>query len=191
MEKSRTEAFTDAVIAIVMTILVLEFPHVHGSTFADLVVLKDIFPAYVISFIFFVIYWSNHHHIFQIIDKVSGQTLWWNNAFIFLITLLPFTTNWLGDNIWAHDPEILYAALFLLANLTWLCMIKNLVKVNAHNACVTKILGDYRKSYRTLLLNVLALVIAFFVPIGGLIINVLSFLLWVVPDKRIEKIKNK
>ncbi|MFR4175319.1 MAG: DNA glycosylase AlkZ-like family protein [Lactococcus raffinolactis] len=129
--------------------------------------------------------------IFQIIDKVSGQTLWWNNAFIFLITLLPFTTNWLGDNIWAHDPEILYAALFLLANLTWLCMIKNLVKVNAHNACVTKILGDYRKSYRTLLLNVLALVIAFFVPIGGLIINVLSFLLWVVPDKRIEKIKNK
>mgnify|MGYP000275881406 FL=1 len=125
------------------------------------------------------------------VEKVSGQTLWWNNAFIFLITLLPFTTNWLGDNIWAHDPEILYAALFLLANLTWLFMIKNLVKVNAHNACVTKILGDYRKSYRTLLLNALALVAAFFIPIGGLIINVLSFLLWIVPDKRIEKIKNK
>ena len=70
-------------------------------------------------------------------------------------------------------------------------MIKNLVKVNTHNACVTKILGDYRKSYRTLLLNALALVAAFFIPIGGLIINVLSFLLWIVPDKRIEKIKNK
>ncbi|MDR1606528.1 MAG: TMEM175 family protein [Streptococcaceae bacterium] len=190
MNKSRTEAFTDAVIAIVMTILVLDFPKIHGHTFADLLVMKEIFLAYVMSFIFLVIYWHNHHHIFQLIDIVNGQTLWLNNAFIFLITLLPFATSWLGDSIWARDPEILYATLFLLINMMWLLMVKNLVKVNGHKPEVSEILGDYKKSYLTLGLNVLAMIFAFCFPTGGLIVNGCSFLLWVIPNKQIEKLKN-
>ncbi|GFH42667.1 ferrochelatase [Lactococcus hodotermopsidis] len=191
MNKNRTEAFTDAIIAIVMTILVLEFPSIHGEQFADLLALKDVFLAYVVSFVFLIIYWSNHHHIFQLIDLVNGKTLWLNNVFIFLLTLVPFTTNWLGDHIWARDPELLYATLFLVVNVVWVLLIKNLVKANSHNPHVATILGDYKKSYQTLGLNVLALIIAIVLPIGGLVVNVMSFLLWVVPDKRIEKIKRQ
>ncbi|GFH40167.1 TMEM175 family protein [Lactococcus insecticola] len=189
MTKTRLTLFTDAVVAIIITILVLEFPHIKGNKFSDLLVLKDVFLAYVVSFVFLIIYWTNHHHIFQLIDKVSGKTLWLNNAFIFLMSLFPFATNWLGENIFARDPEMLYAALFLVINGVWLLMIKNLVKVNHHNAHVAEILGDYKKSYHTLMLNALAFIIAIFIPIAGLIVNIISFLLWVIPDKRIEHAK--
>jgi uncharacterized membrane protein len=191
MTKNRVEAFTDAIIAIIITILVLEFPHVKGNHFADLLVLKEIFLAYLMSFIFLIIYWHNHHHMFQMIDLIDGQILWLNNLFVFLLTLLPFTTSWLGDNIWARDPELLYAILFFGANIAWLMMAKHLVKVNRHKPDVADILGDYKKSYVTLLLNVLALLVAIFIPISGLLVNALSFLFWLLPDKRIEKLKNR
>jgi uncharacterized membrane protein len=187
MSKSRTEAFTDAVIAIILTILVLELPEVHGDKFHALMEMREVFIAYVISFAMLVIYWTNHHHMFQLIDRVNGKVLWLNNIFIFLISLFPFATRWVGDYWNSRDPQLTYSVLVLVVNIVWYFLERQLMHENSNKNHVAEILGDNRKNIRTICLNSIAVIAAFILPILGITINAFVLLLWLIPDKRIEE----
>jgi uncharacterized membrane protein len=187
MSKSRTEAFTDAVIAIILTILVLELPEVHGDKFHALLEMREVFIAYVISFAMLVIYWTNHHHMFQLIDRVNAKVLWLNNIFIFLISLFPFATRWVGDYWNSRDPQLTYSVLVLVVNIVWYFLERQLMQENSNKNHVAEILGDNRKNIRTICLNAIAVIAAFILPILGITINAFVLLLWLIPDKRIEE----
>ena len=186
MPKTRLEAFTDAVIAIIMTILVLDLAVPAQPTFAALWDLRFKFLIYILSFVSLAIYWNNHHHLFQISKIINGKILWYNMAFILFLSLFPFVTAWVDEHILERAPEITYGIVILLADIAYALLARALVKANGPDSEIAKALGGYQKSKLTLCIICAGLIIGIFVPVAVIISVAASLVLWIIPEKRIE-----
>ena len=191
MPKTRIEAFTDAVIAIVMTILVLELHEPNGSTWRAFAGVEHQFAIYLISFISLAVYWNNHHHLFNIVQKVDGWVLWTSNLFILMMTLFPFATAWIGDYPVELAPQLLYGLVIFGTDLAYCLLGYALVRVNGKNSEVGKLFAHYPKMRITLILNVIALLAGWLIhPVGVLVVNALMLIMWFIPEKKIEELSH-
>lgn len=188
MPKTRVEAFTDAVIAIVMTLMVLELSIPVTDGWNALLSQSHKLIIYLISFINLAIYWNNHHHMFQLAKTVNGSVLWLNNWFIFAISLFPFATSWLSEFPTSQAPEMTYGTIVLFTNLAYLFLAKGLIKGNGPHSLIAQRLKDNWKPIASVSLNVFALILGYFIaPIAVLIINILILIMWIVPERKVEE----
>ncbi len=190
MNKGRLEAFTDGVIAIIITILVLEIKIPHGESFSDLIPLYPIFISYILSFLYIGITWNNHHHTMQAVESVSGKVLWSNLNLLFWLSLLPFTTGWMGENHFAKEPTLLYGLNLLLSAFAYYLWILTLARHHGKSSKFTQALNNDKKEKITMLTCILGITLTFINPIWGLIVFFGVALIWLIPDKRMEKIIN-
>jgi uncharacterized membrane protein len=142
MHKTRLEAFSDGVIAIIITIMVLEMKVPHGESFHDLIPMIPIFLSYIMSFLFVAIYWQNHHHLLQITEKVDGRVLWANTHLLFWLSMLPFATGWMGENHFASDTVVLYGVICLLCGLAYLILTNHLLSLHGKDSRLAKAIGN-------------------------------------------------
>ncbi|MHC5249993.1 TMEM175 family protein [Enterococcus sp. HY326] len=188
MSKTRIEAFTDAVIAIVMTLLVLEIATPSEPTWSAFFESEHKILVYVISFVTLAIYWNNHHHMFQIVHRINGKVLWANNFLIFTLSLFPFATAWVGEGLFAWPPQAVYGFVTLGANVAYYILNTTLVKANGKNSAIGVLNSDHTKLFISIGANILGLLLGYFVaPILVIVINTLVLLIWAVPQKKIEE----
>ncbi len=188
MEKNRLEAFSDGVIAIIITIMVLEMKVPHGSDFAALKPLLPVFLSYVLSFVYVGIYWNNHHHMLQTVKHVTGGILWANLHLLFWLSLFPFVTGWMGENHFAAMPSALYGSVLLMAAIAYFILQNTIIASQGESSLLAKAVGRDFKSKLSSLLYVAGVVAAFYSPIlSGLIYAVVA-LMWLIPDSRIERV---
>lgn len=186
MSKARLEAFTDAIIAIIMTLLILELDSPEHPTFAALWAKRYGFFIYLVSFLSLAVYWNNHHHLLQIADKISGKVMWLNIFFILGLSFYPFASSWIEKGVFARAPELFYGVVVLFTNVCYALMARQLVRVNGSESRVGRAIKGYHKPLITIAMNIVGLILALFVPIAVIILYVLSMLLWVIPEKKIE-----
>ncbi len=187
MGKSRLEAFSDGVIAIIITIMVLELKVPHGEELADLFALAPVFLSYVLSFANVGIYWNNHHHLLHAVKRVSASILWANLHLLFWLSLFPFTTGWMGENHFATWPVVIYGANLLAAAAAYTILVQAIIRNHGQDSDIAKAIGSDFKGKISLAAYLAAVAVAFFNPwiSGGLYTAVA--LLWFVPDRRIER----
>lgn len=187
MNKSRLEAFSDAVIAIVMTIMVLELKVPHGITLDVLKPLFPIFLAYLLSFVYLGIYWNNHHHMLQATKRVNGKILWANMHLLFWLSLVPFATGWMGENYFAAMPTALYGVVLLMCALAYTILQTMILKHHTEEEnMLAKAVGNDLKGKISLACYVLAIGFAFVQENISHVLYVVVALIWLVPDRRIE-----
>jgi uncharacterized membrane protein len=186
MTKGRLEAFGDAVIAIIITIMVLELHAPDEPTLAALTPLAPKFLSYALSFVFLAIYWNNHHHLFQSVQRVNGAVLWANIHLLFWLSLVPFATAWLGESPLAPLPVALYGLVLTLAALAYYVLVRELVSLHGPESPIATAIGKDVKGKASLALYGAALALSPFVPAASLGIYVLLVILWLVPDRRFE-----
>ena len=188
MKKGRIEAFSDGVIAIIITIMVLELKVPHAIEFKNLLELKYVFLSYVLSFIYVGIYWNNHHHLFVVVSKVNGGVLWANMHLLFWLSMVPFATAWMGENHFAPVPVALYGFVLLMNGIAYFILTILLLKHHGHESILAKALGNDFKGKLSVVCYVIAIIGSFYqVWIAGGI-YLLVALMWLIPDKRIENI---
>ncbi|HZT78024.1 MAG TPA: TMEM175 family protein [Vicinamibacterales bacterium] len=188
MSKSRLEAFSDGVIAILITIMVLEFKTPHDPTFAALAGLAPLFAVYVLSFVYLGIYWANHHHLFHAATRISGGVLWANLHLLFWLSLVPFVTWWMAEHCTAAVPTAVYAAVLLCDAVAWTLMKNALVRLEGPDSRVGRAVGRDVKGRVSLALYIAAIALAFVRPwIAQALVAVVA-LMWLVPDRRIEAV---
>jgi uncharacterized membrane protein len=187
MHKRRLEAFSDGVIAIIITIMVLELHVPHGIDAAALVPLLPKFLSYVLSFVYVGIYWNNHHHMLQATERVNGAILWANLHLLFWLSLIPFTTAWMGENHFASLPVALYGAVLLMAAIAYTILSRALISHHGRASLLAAAIGRDRKGYASLALYAIAIPLAFVEPAVAGGIYVLVAVIWLVPDTRIER----
>ena len=187
METSRLEAFSDGVIAIIITIMVLELRVPHDADLHSLASLLPELLSYVLSFVYIGIYWSNHHHMLQTLDTTSGPILWANLHLLFWLSLIPFATAWMGENGFASTPLALYGVVMLCAALAYLVLQRSIIRHQGDGSVLAKAIGRDRKGLISPLLYATSIPAAFVVPwiAGAIFVGVA--LLWLVPDRRIER----
>ena len=186
MHRGRLEAFSDGVIAILITIMVLELKVPRGASFADLRPLLPVFLSYGLSFVFLGIYWSNHHHMLQTVDRVNGKILWANLHLLFWLSLTPFVTAWMGENGAAPSPTALYGAVLLLAAIAYTILQGSIIRSQGDGSkLAAAVQGDF-KGKISVLLYALAIPVAFADRRISIAIYVAVALMWLVPDRRIE-----
>ncbi len=190
MQKNRIEAFSDGVIAIIITIMVLEMKVPHSTELSSLVGLIPVLISYVLSFVYFGIYWNNHHHLFQAVRQVDGLTLWANLHLLFWLSLLPFATGWMGENHFELYPVALYGVVLLMTATSYLLLVLAITH-NRANADVHEALGKKRKEIVSIVLFAVAVAIAFANTWTSEALYVLVAALWFVPDPRIERKRTK
>jgi uncharacterized membrane protein len=186
MTKGRLEAFSDGVIAIIITIMVLELRVPHG---ADLAALSPLLPkmvSYVLSFVFLGIYWNNHHHLLQAAKNVDGRVLWANLHLLFWLSLVPFVTGWMGENDFAALPVALYGAVLLLAGLAFFLLSRALIAIHSKDSVLTTAIGRDVKGLSSLGIYALAIPISFLNAWIAFAMYVLVAVIWLSPDPRIE-----
>ena len=188
MNKTRLEAFSDAVIAIIMTVMVLELKIPHG---ADLDALKPLLPvllAYILSFIYLGIYWNNHHHMLQATRTVNGKVLWANLHLLFWLSLVPFATGWMGENHFEPLPTAVYGVVLLFAGLSYTILQNKLVHHSkGENSTLGEAVGNDLKGKLSLIAYILAIPLAFVNEHISHVIYALVAMMWFIPDRRIEK----
>lgn len=187
MSKGRLEAFSDGVIAILITIMVLELRVPGGTDWAALHELAPVFWSYVLSFVFLGIYWNNHHHLWQVATQVNGRILWANLHLLFWLSLVPFVTGWMGENNFAQLPVALYGAVLWMAGLAYYILTRALLSLHGRDSLIETALRNKRKETLSLVAYGLAVVLAFVDTAFSLAIYVLVALIWLIPDQRIEK----
>ncbi len=187
MNKSRLEAFSDGVIAIIITIMVLELKVPHGAAIEALRPLMPVFLSYVLSFIYVGIYWSNHHHLLHATSRVTGGILWANLHLLFWLSLFPFATAWVGENEFAPMPSAIYGGVLMMAALAWFILQTLIVRVQGENGILRRALGSDWKGKLSPALYLAGIVAAFCVTGLAQAIYLLAALIWLVPDRRIEK----
>ncbi len=186
MNKTRLEAFSDGVLAIVITIMVLEFKVPHGTEWGDLVPLIPIVLSYVLSFIYIGIYWNNHHHMMHTVKSVTGDVLWANLHLLFWLSLVPFVTGWMGENHFATVPLALYGIVLLMAALAYFILQTRIIKNHGPDSLLAKAIGKDLKGKASPIIYVIGIISCWIDTriAGGAYI--LVALIWLVPDKRIE-----
>ena len=186
MSKGRLEAFSDGVIAIVITIMVLELHVPHGVDLAALAALWPVFFCYLLSFVFVGIYWNNHHHLLHAATKISGSVLWANLHLLFWLSLVPFTTRWLGENYFAPLPTALYGVDLLLASVAYFILVRAILATQKHDSTLAVAVGKDVKGKVSVLIYLVAVPLAFVRPWIADLLYVLVAGMWLVPDRRIE-----
>ena len=187
MNKTRLEAFSDGVIAIIITIMVLELKVPHGTELATLKPLLPIFLSYVLSFVYLAIYWNNHHHMLHACHKVTGPILWANLHLLFWLSLIPFTTGWMGENHFAELPTALYGVVLLMAAIAYFILQGRLIAAQGKDSLLRRAVGKDWKGKLSPVLYVIAILVAFNSHWASKAIYVFVALMWLVPDRRIER----
>ncbi len=191
MTTNRLEAFSDGVLAIVITVMVLELKVPEGVTFESLKPLFPKFLSYLFSFIYVGIYWNNHHHLFQATEKTNGNILLSNLHLLFWLSLIPFTTGWLGESNFSKNPTTLYCFILLMSAVSFLLLEKSVIRFIGKETKIATALGKYKKEKISLLLYSFSFLLSFFLPAISIIIVYACAILWIIPDKRIEKIMHQ
>lgn len=191
MNKGRLEAFSDGVLAIIITIMVLEMKAPHGNDFAALKPLIPVFLSYILSFVYLGIYWNNHHHLLHAAKQVSGGILWANLHLLFWLSLVPFVTGWMGENHFAATPMALYGIVLLMAAIAYYILQLQILSKQGKDSLLAKAIGKDLKGKISPVLYVIAIPAAFFSHwiAGGIFVFVA--LMWLAPDQRIERTFNK
>ena len=186
MTTARLEAFSDAVIAIIITIMVLELRPPHDASLAGLRPLLPVLGSYVLSFIFLGIYWSNHHHLLHAAQHVNGRVLWANLHLLFWLSLIPFVTAWMGENNFTTWPVALYGCVLLLAAIAYTILVRVLL-ASPGNAMLADALGSDFKGKISMVGYLVAIVLAFVHPWIACLLYILLAIMWLIPDRRIER----
>ena len=188
MTRGRLEAFSDGVIAILITIMVLGFQVPHGASWAALRAELPLFLSYALSFVYLGIYWSNHHHLFQAVKQVDGRVLWANLHLLFWLSLVPFITGWVAESHLARAPTALYGVVFLLAAVAYTILTRALLALHGQDSALAKALGDDLKGKISLALYAAGILVALVQPRVAAALYVVVAIIWFVPDRRIEKV---
>jgi uncharacterized membrane protein len=187
MSKGRMEAFSDGVIAIIITIMVLELKLPHEANLAALLPLAPVFVSYLLSFVFLGIYWSNHHHLLQAVKHVDGRVLWANLHLLFWLSLTPFVTAWMGENRFAAWPVALYGTVLLFAAIAYFILARALISLHGRDSVLATALGRDFKGKISMVIYLAAIPLAFVRSWFACALYVLVAVMWLVPDRRIEK----
>ncbi len=187
MHKARLEAFSDGVIAIIITIMVLELKVPHGVALDDLLPVAPAFASYVMSFVFVGIYWNNHHHMLQAVQHVDGRVLWANVHLLFWLSLIPFATAWMGENHFAPTPVALYGVVDLCAGVAYFILARSLVRLHGSDSTIARALGADRKGRLSVVIYAVGVALSFVsVPVAMALYITVS-VIWLVPDRRVER----
>ena len=187
MGKGRLEAFSDGVIAIIITIMVLEMKVPHGDTFAALRPLTPVFLSYVLSFLYVGIYWNNHHHMLHVTTRVTGSILWANLNLLFWLSLFPFATGWMGENHFAFPPSALYGFVLLMAGIAYFILQQAIIASQGPTSALRKAIGRDWKGKLSPLFYAAGIVSSIFSSWAAQAIYVFVAVLWLIPDRRIER----
>jgi uncharacterized membrane protein len=187
MKKGRLEAFSDGVLAIIITIMVLELKVPHAVDFAGLKPLIPVFISYVLSFIYIGIYWNNHHHMISTVENVNGSILWANLHLLFWLSIIPFTTGWMGANYFSADSLALYGVVLLMCAIAYFILQSSIITHNGKNSVLAKAVGKDLKGKLSPLFYMAAIPVGYWSQWLAGAIYVLIALIWLIPDKRIEK----
>jgi len=186
MSKGRLEAFSDGVLAIIITIMVLELKVPHGSDWETLFAQYPKFISYLISFVYIAIYWNNHHHVFQAVRRINGRVLWANMGLLFTLSLFPFATGWMGENHFAALPISVFSFILLISSFSFSILMREIVKIQDKDS----ILHESQQKNKTIITNIiyfLGVVTPFFSTTVGLICAVIPGIMWLIPHSNIEK----
>lgn len=187
MVKGRLEAFSDGVIAIIITIMVLELKVPHEADLAALRRLLPVFLSYVLSFIYLGIYWNNHHHLFQVVRHVNGSVLWANLHLLFWLSLIPFVTGWTGENHFAPLPVAVYGIVLFFAAIAYFILTRTLIFHHGNDSTLAIALGRDFKGKMSLAIYAVAILLSFVNSWLACLLYVLVAVMWLIPDRRIEK----
>jgi uncharacterized membrane protein len=188
MSSTRLEAFSDAVIAIIITVMVLALPTPHGHHLGALRPALPAFSTYALSFVFLGIYWSNHHHLLHVVERVNGAVLWANMHLLFWLSLVPFVTGWMGETHLAPVPTAAYGIVLLMAALAWPILLYTIVRAEGPASRLRTAVGAGTKEKVSLVCYIAAIPVALIRPEFAAALFVLVALLWLVPDRRIERL---
>ena len=187
MEKDRLLAFSDGVVAIIITIMVLELKVPHGASWDDLAGVLPVFLSYVLSFVYVAIYWNNHHHLLYTVNRVDGLILWANTHLLFWLSLVPFATAWMGENHFAKLPTAVYGVALLMPAIAYILLQKAILRREGQDSTLAKALGRDIKGKISPVLYVTAIALSFVDPLIAGIIYVSVAVMWLIPDRRIER----
>lgn len=188
MNKNRLEAFSDGVLAIIITIMVLELQTPKDANFKSLVKLFPVFISYILSFIYVGIYWNNHHHMMHTVKKVTGGILWANLHLLFWLSLIPFATAWIGEHHFAPFPMLTYGFVLLMCAIAYFILQNQIIKKHGNESILARAIGNDLKGKTSVLLYIIAILSTYYHEIISVVIYILVALIWLIPDKRIEKI---
>ena len=187
MGKGRLEAFSDGVIAIIITVMVLEMKVPHGDDLNSLKPVLPVFLSYILSFINIGLYWNNHHHMMFAVQHVNGKVLWANTHLLFWLSLIPFTTAWMGENDFTTWPIALYGIILMMAGIAYYILAHTLIKLHGKNSTLAKALGKDHKGIISVVIYMAAVPLAFLNSWISLIMYAMVAAMWLIPDRRIEK----
>jgi uncharacterized membrane protein len=187
MEKDRLAAFSDGVIAVIITIMVLDLKVPHGTSFAALATAAPTFITYILSFIYVAIYWNNHHHFFQLVPRVSGAILWANLHLLFWLSLIPFATAWIGAHHTAPIPTALYGVALLMPAIAWYILQTTIIRTQGDGSALSKAIGRDLKGKTSPILYSAGIILAFVDTILADAVYALVALFWFIPDRRVEQ----
>ncbi len=187
MGTGRLEAFSDGVLAIIITIMVLELKVPHGDTLGVIKPLYPVLLSYVLSFIYIGIYWNNHHHMIKAAEHIDGKTMWANMHLLFWLSLVPFATGWMGENHFTTLPVALYGFVLLMAGVAYYILAHSLIKLHGKDHALTIALGKDRKGIASVVIYAVAIAVAFYSAWVSLALYTAVAITWVIPDRRIEK----
>jgi len=187
MKKGRLEAFSDGVIAIIITIMVLELHIPHSDHISDLAPMLPVLFSYVLSFVYVGIYWNNHHHMIYAVERINGAVLWANLNLLFWLSLIPFATAWMGENRFTRWPVILYGGVLIMAGLAYDILSRQLIKEGGKNSTLAEALGRDWKARSSVLAYAAAIGLAFVSTWISVTLYVIVAAIWFIPDRRIEK----
>ncbi|HEY2496582.1 MAG TPA: TMEM175 family protein [Candidatus Angelobacter sp.] len=187
MNKGRLEAFSDGVLAVIITVMVLEMKSPQGTSLASLRPVVPIFLSYILSFVYIGIYWNNHHHLLHATQRVNGATLWANLHLLFWLSLVPFTTAWMGENHFDSWPVAVYGIVLLLAAIAYFILTRALIRLHGHGSPLAMSIGSDKKGQISIAINAAAIPLAFARPWMAGACYVIVAIMWLIPDRRIER----
>jgi uncharacterized membrane protein len=187
MNKGRLEAFSDGVFAIIITIMVLELHAPEGNSFENLKPLLPKFISYALSFTYIAIYWTNHHHMFQIVKHVNGKVLWRNMFLLFCLSLVPFVTAWMGENNFSASPAALYGIVLSMSAIAYYFLIHSLIQLHGKNSLIATSIGNDFKGKISVVIYLIGILSSFFSSLISFLLYCSVALMWIIPDRRIEK----
>ena len=187
MNKGRLEAFSDGVLAVIITIMVLEMKSPHGTSLAAFRPLIPVLLSYVLSFVYIGIYWNNHHHLLHATQRVNGATLWANLHLLFWLSLIPFTTAWMGENRFESWPVAVYGMVLLLAGVAYFILTRALISLHGQSSPLATSIGSDRKGKISIAIYAASIPLAFVRPWIAGALYVIVAIMWLIPDPRIER----
>ena len=186
--KTRIEIFSDGVMAIIITIMVLDIKAPLSNDLSALLSLYPKFLSYLLSFAYIAIYWNNHHHMFTLVDKINGQIMWSNFNLLFWLSLIPFTTSWVGETIFSKIPVIIYGAVLLLTAVAYRLLERRIIRFQGSDSKLKKAVGADYKERLSIAIYTVGIICGFISPLISMLAYVSVALLWIMPDRRIESI---